>query len=418
MKKLVVLTEQFPYGNTESFLENEVNYWDDFDEVIIIPCTARDYSKRRSIPDNASVIHLQCVNKSKLRKLFDYLTKILSKPVRGELKTLIQNHNLSVGTLRNLLFFYTTADDVQREVYEKVCSGLKTEDTNIFYSYWMDYHAYALCRLKERMENNSHNFFVSRGHGYDVYAERRAGNYIPFRKEVLGGLDRIFAISHNGKKYLSERYPQAADKIEVSALGTKDRGIQEWHGKSDKLTLVSCAWISQVKRMERIVEALAQIEIPVKWVHLGGGTLLEHIQKLSEEKLKDNPLVEYEFVGSVDNAQIMEYYRNHTCHLFVNVSESEGVPVSIMEAISFGIPIVATNVGGVSEIVEQGYNGFLIDSNENTPKQLKEAIESIAAMQEQEYVTLRHNARAKWERDYAADNNYKRFIKQISSLNS
>ena len=37
--------------------------------------------------------------------------------------------------------------------------------------------------------------------------------------------------------------------------------------------------------------------------------------------------------------------------LFVNMSLSEGIPVSIMEAISFGIPIIATNVGGNAEIV-------------------------------------------------------------------
>lgn len=416
MKKLIVLTEQFPYGNTESFLENEVNYWDEFDEVTVVPCTAKDYSKKRDIPENVTVIHLQCVNKSKRHKLFDYVTKIFSKPLRSELKALIKSRNLNIGTLRNLLFFYTTADDVQKEVYEKVCLGLHPEDTHIFYSYWMDLHAYALCRLKERMPDNSNNCFVSRCHGYDVYAERRVGNYIPFRNEVIGELDRIFAISHNGKKYLSERYSQAKDKIEVSALGTKDRGLQPQYSKTDKLTLVSCAWVSQVKRMERIVEALAQMETPVKWVHLGGGTLLDHIQKLADEKLKDNALVEYEFIGSVDNSQIMEYYQNKQCDVFVNVSESEGVPVSIMEAISFGIPAIATNVGGVSEIVEQGYNGALIESNDETPMLLKEAIESIASMSEQEYLALRQNARAKWERDFVADNNYKRFVEQISNL--
>lgn len=416
MKKLIVLTEQFPYGNTESFLENEVNYWNEFDEVIVIPCTAKDYSRKRNVPANATIIHLQCVNKSKWHKLFDYLTKIGSKPVRSELKALMKNHNLSMGTLRNLLFFYATADDVQKEVYEKVCLGLQPEDTHIFYSYWMDFHAYALCRLKERMSDNSNKRFVSRCHGYDVYAERRAGNYIPFRNEVLGGLDRIFAISRNGKKYLSDRYPQVADKIEVSALGTKDRGLQPQYSKTDRLTLVSCAWVNQVKRMERIVEALAQIETPVKWVHLGGGILLDRIQKLADEKLKDNTLVEYEFVGSVDNSQIMEYYQNKQCDVFVNVSESEGVPVSIMEAISYGIPAIATNVGGVSEIVEEGYNGLLIESNDDTPKLLKKAIESIASMSEQEYLALRQNARTKWERDFEADNNYKRFIEQISNV--
>lgn len=416
MRKLIVLTEQFPYGNAESFLENEVNYWNEFDEVIIIPCTAKDYGRKRNVPADATVIHLQCTNKSKFHKLFDYLVKIGSKPVRNELKALIKNRNLSVETLKNLLFFCTTADAVQREVYDKVCLGLHQEDTHIFYSYWMDFHAYVLCRLKERLADNSNNRFVSRCHGYDLYEERRAGNYIPFRNEVLSGLDRILAISHDGKRYLSERYPQAAAKIEVSALGTKDGGLQPQCGRASRLTLVSCARVSRVKRMERIVEALAQIETPVKWVHLGDGILFDYIQRLAEEKLKDNSMVKYEFAGGMDNSQIMEYYQNEQCDVFVNVSESEGVPVSIMEAISFGIPVIATNVGGVSEIVEQGYNGILIESTDETPMLLKETIERIADMSEQEYMALRQNARTKWERDFSADINYRKFIGQISNL--
>ena len=48
--------------------------------------------------------------------------------------------------------------------------------------------------------------------------------------------------------------------------------------------------------------------------------------------------------------------------LFINVSESEGVPVSIMEALSCGLPIIATNVGGVSEIVD-AHVGVLIDKD-------------------------------------------------------
>lgn len=48
--------------------------------------------------------------------------------------------------------------------------------------------------------------------------------------------------------------------------------------------------------------------------------------------------------------------------LFVNMSLSEGIPVSIMEAISFGIPIIATNVGGNAEIVNDE-TGVLIPVN-------------------------------------------------------
>ena len=48
--------------------------------------------------------------------------------------------------------------------------------------------------------------------------------------------------------------------------------------------------------------------------------------------------------------------------MFINLSSSEGIPVSIMEAQSFGIPVIATNVGGSGEIVVSE-TGVLVDEN-------------------------------------------------------
>lgn len=55
-------------------------------------------------------------------------------------------------------------------------------------------------------------------------------------------------------------------------------------------------------------------------------------------------------------------YSEHPVDVFINLSTNEGVPVSIMEAISFDIPIVATDVGGTSEIVTDE-TGILVSSN-------------------------------------------------------
>jgi len=48
----------------------------------------------------------------------------------------------------------------------------------------------------------------------------------------------------------------------------------------------------------------------------------------------------------------------------MNLSETEGIPVSIMEAQSAGVPILATNLGGTSEIVNNE-NGFLVEKDFN-----------------------------------------------------
>ena len=77
----------------------------------------------------------------------------------------------------------------------------------------------------------------------------------------------------------------------------------------------------------------------------------------------------------MSNQQIIDFYAKTPLDLFINVSESEGIPVSIMEAMSFGIPAIATNVGGTNEIVNQK-NGYLIDS-ESTSEEISNYINNF-----------------------------------------
>ena len=55
--------------------------------------------------------------------------------------------------------------------------------------------------------------------------------------------------------------------------------------------------------------------------------------------------ISFELKGFVDNNELLQIYTDKCFSFFINVSESEGLPVSIMEAASAGIPIVATDVG-------------------------------------------------------------------------
>ena len=67
---------------------------------------------------------------------------------------------------------------------------------------------------------------------------------------------------------------------------------------------------------------------------------------------------EVEFLGSLSRAEIKERYR--TAAVFVLPSHAEGMPNAILEAMAHGLPIVATSVGSVSEVVEHGVGGYLL----------------------------------------------------------
>ena len=109
---------------------------------------------------------------------------------------------------------------------------------------------------------------------------------------------------------------------------------------------------------------------------------------------------------------MLDYYKNNIIDIFINLSASEGIPVSIMEANSFGIPCIATNVGGTGEIVYNNINGFLLDA-EFRINDVVNIIENYNNMSYEEIMELRHNARKIWENNYSAENNYKSFIQEL-----
>lgn len=77
-----------------------------------------------------------------------------------------------------------------------------------------------------------------------------------------------------------------------------------------------------------------------------------------------------EFLGELPQEGVLEVLRKST--VFVNPSYSEGLPTSVMEAAAVGLPIVATDVGGTAEIIENRKRGLLVQPRQ--PKQLADAI--------------------------------------------
>ena len=206
--------------------------------------------------------------------------------------------------------------------------------------------------------------------------------------------------------YLKKLYPSFANKIYLSRLGTIDYGLNP-DMKDECFRIISCSNLIPVKRVELIIDSLRTLSenySNIEWIHFGTGQYLDQIKKYAAEKLQN---MHYEFKGSVPNSQIMEYYRNTHVDLFVNVSSSEGIPVSIMEACSFGIPVIATNVGGTSEIVYHKKNGYLLEKDFHTETLAKYITDLI--LSESLIKKMRIESREIWTTLFLCDRNYHNF---------
>jgi glycosyltransferase involved in cell wall biosynthesis len=91
---------------------------------------------------------------------------------------------------------------------------------------------------------------------------------------------------------------------------------------------------------------------------IGGGELID---KFIDKSISMKISRSLNFVGETSN--VNKYLFNSD--LFMLISNYEGLPVSIIEALSVGIPIIASDVGGVNELVKEGVNGFLIPKKDS-----------------------------------------------------
>lgn len=416
MKKcLILLTSCFPYDNKETFLENEIFFHKDyFDKIIILAqeLSAGSFAKR-SIPDNAEAYNIAVKNKKNSR---------YSDVLRGALRffrpsdACKSDSELIGGSVSKRLFCEYFEQRAQRQFKEslKIVETIDFDgfDEILIYSYWFFSNCRTGILLKEYLESQGHKVkIISRAHRYDLYENVNKLGYLPLRYVMAKNLEKIYVCSNDGCEYLKERLPEFSDKIEASYLGTFDRGIADY---DEQFHIVSCSRTTDVKRLDKLVNSLAYLkEITGKnllWTHIGDGPMQEKIKQLSKEKLG---FMNVEFLGNIDNRDVYNYYSTHPISLLVNVSKSEGLPVSIMEAISYGIPVLATDVGGTREIVKDGCNGVLLTEDFDS-EEFKEKFLRFYNADEETIKTFRNNARKAWEDNFNARKNYSEFCAKIS----
>lgn len=411
MKNLYLLTTGFPYPakSMETYLETEVKFYDKFDTVKILAMGVRKntVSMARDI-DGKNIKIYPIIFSSILFYLLNGITALFDKNFYSELKKLSRRKLVSLHSIARLVIYISRSHSDCRKIVRILGLSKKNKiKDGVLYTYRFEYQPYVACLLKKYFEESK---IISRAHRYDLYEESNSDKYIPMREFILNNMSKVYLISENGKEYLGNKYPEYKDKMVVSKLGTSDNGVENYH-KTERIRIVSCSNIVKVKRVDALVECLSKIDnINIDWVHFGGGEGEKDIKLMAEKMLGSN--ISYDIKGKVDNKTVLDYYKNNIIDIFINLSASEGIPVSIMEAISFGIPCIATNVGGTGEIVYNNINGFLLDA-EFRINDVVNIIENYNNMSYEEIMELRHNARKIWENNYSAENNYKSFIQEL-----
>jgi glycosyltransferase involved in cell wall biosynthesis len=173
----------------------------------------------------------------------------------------------------------------------------------------------------------------------------------------LGKIDRFIAPS----QYLAERY--AANGIRREKIAVINNGIDLERFKAipkkcDKFTLGFIGYLGRHKGLDFLLRALALLHDleKIRLLIVGDGEEAGHLKSLCRD-LNLEPYVT--FHGRVENQQIPMIYERIDV-LVVPSIWPENSPVTITEAMASGIPVIAFDIGGIGELVDEGVTGFLV----------------------------------------------------------
>ena len=166
--------------------------------------------------------------------------------------------------------------------------------------------------------------------------------------------DVVMFSTRYDRDYARRSLPVRARKLVIVPYGVEAEAPQSSPGDAvDRPAVIMVARFSDQKDQPTLLRAAALLDdLDFRLVLVGDGENMERDRMLATElKLGDT----VEFLGSRND--VNELYTD--MHVFVLATNHEGLPLSIMEAMRAGLPVVATDVSGVAEEIDDGETGFL-----------------------------------------------------------
>lgn len=417
-KYLILVSASFPYGLREPFLETELMHHAlHFDRIyLLVPKLAKGQSHHLSFELPKNVIVAQ----------FDYaigfwerllgLSYIFSYVFWKEISIIKNIYKLKLNReiIKTLFSSLIRADHFALQIKKFLKANRIPFHRTTFYTYWCNEYSLGMGNIRRRYKIAG---AFTRLHNWDLYFERAPNNYLPLRNRMFKRLDGVFPVSEQTKQYILKRVPEVdPEKLIVSYLGVEKVGEMRLVNKGKTLKILTLAFLGKIKRIDLLVAALEQLEgFNVEWHHIGEGNDHLDLKQYAFNRLFNKSNIKYVITGDIPKKQVYDYLNREHFDVLINTSSYEGIPVSMMEAMSFSIPVIGTNVGGVAEIIEDNKNGYLLSANPEV-SEIIEKITNLFNLDDESYLNLRRNAYLTWQSKFNAESNYSELIYNMVQL--
>ncbi|SEP29719.1 Glycosyltransferase involved in cell wall bisynthesis [Halogranum amylolyticum] len=360
--KVLVITTTFPRWEDDvvptfvSDLSNEVSK--NGHEVVILAPHHPDAKKRGSV-NNLQVHRYPYFYPLKYQKL-NFQGQGMLKTITSSLLAAVQVPILMISLLIHTLFL------------------VKTEDIEIIHSHWLVPNGLigatvsTLCDCKHVMTL----------HAGGVFGLQRLPCATPISTYIHSKTDVVMPVSTHVwgeyKSMLDPSTPPSTNKYRIQPMGahlsnyeidTSDESSEKNKG-SQPITCLYVGRIAEKKGIKYLIDAIDKIEVQAsafQTVIVGTGTLEDEIRDYAKE-VGVNDLVE--FTGWVSEEELKDWYISSDFVVLPSIEaesgDTEGMPTVITEAFASQNPVIASDVGGVSDVVVDGENGYLVKQKSAT----------------------------------------------------
>jgi len=182
--------------------------------------------------------------------------------------------------------------------------------------------------------------------------------YPPIELKLLRASKKITTVSKSVARELKE-YGLNPNEITVVGNGVDEKTFVPVLNKEQTESYVLYTGVLRARKglfdLIKCAEYVCKAYPEIRFIICGRGLFLN---KLEEEVRRKGLQKKIVFLGYVKRKKLIQVYQNATVHIVP--SHYEGLPTTLLEAMSCGLPVVATDIGGNDEVISSGVNGFLV----------------------------------------------------------
>lgn len=219
---------------------------------------------------------------------------------------------------------------------------------------------------------------------FDLIHNSMPEGFGKFSRQYSQWIDKTIAISNEAADFLVKDLDISVNKVVRILNGVDNERIfnraninaedarREFGFPEDKLVVTFIGRLSPEKNPLKFIQIAKELnkESPGKYffVMSGRGELKELVTDEIEKNFNDK---EFAYIGNCHNPEKVLFFT----HVLVNTSSIEGMPLTILESLSMDVPVIAPNIGAISEIIKNEYNGLLLKKNSSIQDYLDAVIE-------------------------------------------